>query len=616
MYWVTVSGESWLADCGLTKFLSSDRGASWRQVAFTANDIAVDGRGKFYAAPGVSVNVLNGATGAVEEVRIDDSRMQSLVVDGAGTLWGARCFGEDPVAGSGTRTLWRFNLAARTVTQVAQGGRCYRHQYGTGETEYTDYLHVDEDGQVFLTESPTTRLVAKNGSLVSEPLVPFATSAGVTLSEGGVGGEGWPYERDVKPLAGYPDYAVIENSGGLIRLTAEGAWTGTGRAWAVRASDGVLLPGQDGRQLELVTGSLDAAVFTGDATPADSAEMIDEANWMRAEVGLPPLLGDALVAQAARNHADYLKLNNAEVSHGESPGTPGFTGRSPGERCAAVGGICGGEVAYESIVGRDAVQGWIATVFHRAWFTWPAITRVGGGFNDRFAIMDAAWNRHFIGAPFGYPRGTYSGPLSFGGEIPDPGGETYCPVGSVTEPYGTAITIALPDADSPGGQPDAIQLRERGQTTPLKGCLMKYDDFYIEGYAAFLPDDPLRPGTTYDVAASWSGRQPDLRWTFTTSNQAGSDDQPTPAKKRLRLRLTKHGHRLTVDANPDSTTGSYRATLQRQKAHKRSWHKVRKLRLAAPKHRRTLRMKSGVYRVVIPRQSGLRGTKSRSVRIR
>lgn len=140
----------------------------------------------------------------------------------------------------------------------------------------------------------------------------------------------------------------------------------TGRAFAAVTARGILLASEDQRHLELVPGSLSEALSTtGDAQPAGSAAMLDEANRMRAEIGLPALIGDAKIAQAAHSHSAYWTMNDPTNQgldiHYETRGKPGFTGHSPKDRCASVGIDCGAEVAYEGKAGAEAVQGWIAT---------------------------------------------------------------------------------------------------------------------------------------------------------------------------------------------------------------------------------------------------------------
>lgn len=610
-YGVEVSGDSWLARCSGGMFVTSDAGNTWKAVDFAANEVATDGEGRFYAAIGVTLDRLNGRTGVVERV-FPSPGMSDLAFDPSGTLWGARCTDPSRPDG-GAWSLWRFDLNARAVTQVAQGGACTFSEDGHPRS-YDHPLHVDSDGRVFIVESPSTRLVVDSGTLVSVPLPPFAVSAGATLSEGGVGGEGWTLRRDVQALPGHPNYAVFPGYyAGLVRNFAEGMWAPTGRQWAATVSGGVLLPAVDGRRLEFVGGPLDAALLLpGDPQPTDSADMINEANRMRAAVGLLPLIGDAKIAQAAHNHSVYWTLNQSHgSSHWETPGTPGFTGADPSERCAAVGAVCGAEVMYSGMEkGSDAVQGWIATAFHRGLLMNSGVYRVGGGLAlPGPAVMDAAgslWSAP-VGKPFGYPRGTYTGPLSYSGEIPDPA--SYCSARSISAPFGTAISIQLPGLSDDA--PDHVSVREVGGHE-VAGCLLSQMDEFDP--VVFQPDDALRPATTYEATATWQGNHPDLHWTFTTGNRP--DDRAAPARRKpsIRLRVSAHKNRLLVDAGPDTRGVVYRVTLQR--LHKRQWRQYRILSLRGQKHRKSVHSKSGIYRAVAHKQAGLRGAKSRIVRIK
>ena len=85
----------------------------------------------------------------------------------------------------------------------------------------------------------------------------------------------------------------------------------------------------------------------------DTGAILGRANQLRADAGLPPLVGDALTSQAARNHSLYTLLNGtADVHslsvHSETVGHPGFTGGQPGARCEFVGTTCIEEVMYGS----------------------------------------------------------------------------------------------------------------------------------------------------------------------------------------------------------------------------------------------------------------------------
>ena len=94
--------------------------------------------------------------------------------------------------------------------------------------------------------------------------------------------------------------------------------------------------------------------MTGD-TAADS---LIQLNNYRAKLGLPALVANSGVAQAASNHAKYNHLNNAFL-HDETPGKPGFTAANFFDRIsqyivanwggevAVTGGIFGNRVRLE-----------------------------------------------------------------------------------------------------------------------------------------------------------------------------------------------------------------------------------------------------------------------------
>jgi len=341
------------------------------------------------------------------------------------------------------------------------------------------------------------------------------------------------------------------------------------------------------------------------------------------EVGLPPLVGDSHLAQAAHNHAIYMQLNQ-QLGHDESPG-PGFTAEQPSQRCSAAGWTLGcGEIAYAGPAsGRDAVQGWIATAFHRGLLMSPALVEAGGGFANPggWAVLNAPWRLGFIGEPFGYPQGTYTGPLSYGGEIPDPA--TACTDGSISEPYGTAVTINLPQNDL--RTPDAMTLVD-GAGVAVRGCLLRNDSESIPTIVVFQPDDALKPWTTYTVHASWKGRRPDIVWNFSTTagfqmhwgdGATGSKDgNRRKARKKLSIHIKRLGpHRLRLDVNPDQNKTPYRVLIQTRNGKK--WHRSKAIRWTGAKHRRTITLtKKGQYRIAAPKQRGYAGTVSRPIRIR
>jgi hypothetical protein len=234
--------------------------------------------------------------------------------------------------------------------------------------------------------------------------------------------------------------------------------------------------------------------------PADSAALIARADLFRADAGLPPLTGDALISKAAANHSRYTALNDTEASlsaHGETPGRPGFTGSDPSQRCEAVGTQCGGEVMYAPVA--DPVGGWLATVYHRTLPGGPEVGLVGGGKVDSgWFVMDSGADRNVLIQPFGYPVGRWRGEDGFSGEIPDPADTCRENGQPIKYPVGVTVTLFLPKG---AGVVKSIVVRKRGESKPMPGCL-------LSGSGAFIPDDPLEKGQTYDVHAEWV-TQPD-----------------------------------------------------------------------------------------------------------
>lgn len=244
----------------------------------------------------------------------------------------------------------------------------------------------------------------------------------------------------------------------------------------------------------------------------DTARMIARANAIRAEQGLPPLLGDPGISVASLNHARY--NDRWGEAHNETAGRQGFTGVTSSSRCAAVGVACGGEILYTGVTGDAAVDGWYTTPFHRNIVGGPADWIAGAASSENSAVMNDATTRGLVTVPIGLPRGTWSGPLSFGGETPDPGE----PCG-LTAPYGTAIT-AYRFTDPVTGDthfPTAVALADgvTGQAVP--GCTQsKY----------FLPAQALTGHRKYLAYATYAGIAGPVSWTFTTTGD--SEEAPDP----------------------------------------------------------------------------------------
>jgi hypothetical protein len=236
----------------------------------------------------------------------------------------------------------------------------------------------------------------------------------------------------------------------------------------------------------------------------DTRSLLARADEFRADAGLPPLTGDALVSVASRNHSNYTVLNpkQAELDpHFEEPGLPGSTGYAPGDRCEAVGTFCDSEIMdWQGAV--DPVADWLATIYHRPLIGGPEAGIVGGGrVSGGWVVMDSRSPVNVLVGPFGYPVGRWRGAEGFGGEIPDPVaacGEAGQPI---SYPIGIAVSLYLP---TDHGTVAAIRVHKQGEVGALPGCLL--DDNTEDGKAvdSFILDEPLVPGQTYEVSAVWN----------------------------------------------------------------------------------------------------------------
>jgi hypothetical protein len=109
-----------------------------------------------------------------------------------------------------------------------------------------------------------------------------------------------------------------------------------------------------------------SAPADADAVPAggDGQALAFLDAYFREPVSMPDLVWSSLLQTSAQHHAAYWAANHAYTVHGETPGTPGFTGVDPESRCEAVGAPPCGEVAFSELDVVDAMQGWMQTPYH------------------------------------------------------------------------------------------------------------------------------------------------------------------------------------------------------------------------------------------------------------
>lgn len=125
-----------------------------------------------------------------------------------------------------------------------------------------------------------------------------------------------------------------------------------------------------------------------EATPTQSGlsfyqNPLDYLNNIRAKSNLNTLKPNQTLDKAARNHAEYVVLNN-DVTHYESAGGMKFTGVSPSDRAWAVGYNSGvsENFSYNAVDLKNAIDGLMSAIYHRFAFLDFGIDEVGISYYD------------------------------------------------------------------------------------------------------------------------------------------------------------------------------------------------------------------------------------------
>ncbi len=263
------------------------------------------------------------------------------------------------------------------------------------------------------------------------------------------------------------------------------------------------------------------------AAPArtDAEIALARVNALRAPMGLLPMALDARISQAATNAARYDSLNHFDPSawdgnpHYEVRGKPGFTGRTPGDRCLATGYPYGcGEVKHYLGDPVASVDGWMATVYHRLSLISPYYSVGGYGLShlNNFDVdvlnMSSGEAGGWISAlPFlwVYPfDGQTNVPTQWsGGEWPNP-----LPPGA-HGPVGYTITV---QGMNGAWKITSGELRDKNDAlTPVYPNPPDCTAWYCY---AIIPVAPLRPWTTYTVTVrgTLADAAFEKKWHFTT----------------------------------------------------------------------------------------------------
>lgn len=266
---------------------------------------------------------------------------------------------------------------------------------------------------------------------------------------------------------------------------------------------------------------------------ANNRALLDSLNTIRQSLHLQPVIYQASLAAAAQAHANYLDLNGyaAPSFHMESPGHPGYTGKTPWARDMSFGwptplsGEVGMEWAYPS-QSVTVVQDLIDTIYHRLSLLSGNLTSAGAAMisgNNGSVVMDLGFGyRSSLPLAIVYPYAEEPGvPTSWVDiESPDPVSGGYQKV------FGYPITADFPTVDT---------LKDvRVHLTQGSSEVAYVLDAPGVGNMAFnqlglVPKDPLKADSLYQVAISalaafndGSVRPLKISWSFATGGAGQS----------------------------------------------------------------------------------------------
>lgn len=299
------------------------------------------------------------------------------------------------------------------------------------------------------------------------------------------------------------------------------------------------------------------------AGPADAPAPLTPAfeyinSRYRTPMGLLPLRHDAALSRAAAGHVAYWTLSGAGAglsAHEETPGSPGFTGAGPSERCLAAGAALGcGEVAFPGVPDLlAATRGWLATPYHgtplldsgTAGFaagTTGSVGNMSGNAVQERLDLDAPPNTRASALHIWPADGMTEVPLRWwGGETPDPL-QDYTGDRADVGPVLFVRTPALNATLTLTGPAGPIALLRPGATVATAVGVVADG----EETATFLPAQALAAGAAYTlrVDSPWWGSVT-TRFTTATSGDGGggTGDDGTPAVTTPAARRTA---RVTV----------------------------------------------------------------------
>ena len=254
----------------------------------------------------------------------------------------------------------------------------------------------------------------------------------------------------------------------------------------------------------------------GIASASPAEQVLARVNRYRATAGLAPVALDAKLSAGCMEHAQYMLQNRGTDAmvglnaHKQRANLPG---------ASAAGAACGKAAdLFPEVSDLDAaVDGWMASLYHRRPMLNPGLKTIGVGYAElpertlmaalMFADADdakAAW-------PVRYPAGKQADvPLEFGNEVPNPipgGGKAGYPITLQFPPFDAVTGVSASLAS--GGKPVPFHLSDPEHPATSFG---QY------GVICVIPKQRLAAHTRYDVSitATWHDQTTTATWSFTT----------------------------------------------------------------------------------------------------
>ncbi len=297
----------------------------------------------------------------------------------------------------------------------------------------------------------------------------------------------------------------------------------------------------------------------GDESGTWAGKTLTRVNRIRQQAGLDPVELDDDLSQACRSHAKYLVINARRPEtqglgvHREDPKLPGFT--PEGQKAAKASDIALGD--YQPI---DALDGWMATLYHRVPILERGLRRIGFGCarGERLGwvtVLDVASGRENAPqtGPVIWPvEDQMEVPLNFppGGEMPNPiphdkSGRAGYPI-TATFPLKARLFNAEGKLEDAKGQPVACWFSS--PDAPANPQFKEHQGTTV----CLIPKAPLRPEHTYRVTLKGESadRAWKKSWSFTTAKAgAAADDAIKLAVERFnRIRQSANVPKVTLDA--------------------------------------------------------------------